>query len=55
MHHFRGKLFQGDKLVLDPANVYIDYHATEAGRARGGQATSWLLRRRTWWLGAITC
>ncbi len=30
MHHFRGKLFQGDKLCLDPANVYIDYHATEA-------------------------
>src|ERR1035438_7121978 len=24
MHHFRGKLFQGDKLCLDPANVYID-------------------------------
>jgi hypothetical protein len=29
MHHFRGKLFQGDKLCLDPANVYIDYHSTE--------------------------
>jgi len=28
MHHFRGKLFQGDKLCLAPANVYIDYHAT---------------------------
>ena len=35
MHHFRGKLFQGDKLVLDPANVYIDYHATEAGTSPG--------------------
>ena len=29
MHHFRGKLFQADKLCLDPANVYIDYHSTE--------------------------
>ena len=30
MHHFRGKLFQGDKLCLDPANVYIDYDSTVA-------------------------
>ncbi len=30
MHHFRGKLFQGDKLCLDPANVYVDYHAEES-------------------------
>ena len=30
MHHFRGKLFQGDKLCLDPANVYIDYDSREA-------------------------
>jgi hypothetical protein len=29
MHHFRGRLFQGDKLCLDPANVYIDYDSTE--------------------------
>jgi len=29
MHHFRGKLFRGDKVHLDPANVYIQYHATE--------------------------
>ncbi len=29
MHHFRGKLYQGDKLCLNPANVYIDYHATD--------------------------
>ena len=29
MHHFRGTLFQGDKLCLDPANVYIDYNSTE--------------------------
>jgi hypothetical protein len=28
MHHFRGKLFQGEKLCLDPANVYIDYDST---------------------------
>ncbi len=30
MHHFRGTLFQADKLCLDPANVYIDYHSTPA-------------------------
>ena len=30
MHHCRGKLFQGDKLCLDPANVYIDYDSTGA-------------------------
>jgi hypothetical protein len=29
MHHFRGTLFQGDKLWLDPANVYVDYDSTE--------------------------
>ena len=29
MHHFRGTLFQGDKLCLDPANIYIDYQTTE--------------------------
>jgi hypothetical protein len=34
MHHFRGKLFQGDKVCLDPANVYIDYDSREV------QATS---------------
>lgn len=31
MHHFRGKLFQGEKLCLDPANIYIDYDSTEVG------------------------
>ncbi len=35
MHHFRGKLFQGDKLCLDPANVYIDYQATQVEAATG--------------------
>ena len=35
MHHFRGNLFQGDKLCLDPANVYIDYHTTGADLASG--------------------
>jgi hypothetical protein len=29
MHHFRGKLFQGEKVCLDPANVYIDYDSRE--------------------------
>jgi hypothetical protein len=31
MHHFRGKLFQGDKLCLDPANAYVDYDSTGTG------------------------
>jgi len=35
MHHFRGKLFQGEKLCLDPANVYIEYHATEVQATSG--------------------
>lgn len=35
MHHFRGKLFQGDNLCLDPANVYIDYHTTDVDSASG--------------------
>jgi hypothetical protein len=29
MHHFRGKLFQGDKLCLDLVNTYIDFDSTE--------------------------
>ncbi len=29
MHHFRGKLFQGDRLCLDPANAYVNYDSTE--------------------------
>jgi hypothetical protein len=28
MHHYRGKLYQGDKIHLDPANVYIDFSST---------------------------
>ena len=35
MHHYRGKLFQGDKLCLDPANVYIDHDSTEADAKSG--------------------
>ena len=30
MHHFRGTLFQGEKLCLDPANAYVDYGPTDA-------------------------
>jgi hypothetical protein len=33
MHHYRGKLFQGDKVRLDPANVYIDFRSTAADTA----------------------
>jgi hypothetical protein len=25
MHHFRGRLRDGDKTRLDPANVYVEY------------------------------
>jgi hypothetical protein len=35
MHHFRGKLLQGDRTRLDPANVYMDYHPTGDGAAEG--------------------
>jgi hypothetical protein len=31
MHHFRGKLLDGDQTRLDPANVYIQFHHTAAG------------------------
>ena len=33
MHHYRGKLFQGDKVRLDPANVYIDFGSIGSGAA----------------------
>ena len=33
MHHYRGMLFQGDKVRLDPANVYIDLSSTGADTA----------------------
>jgi hypothetical protein len=33
MHHYRGMLFQGDKVRLDPANVYIDFGSTGADTA----------------------
>jgi hypothetical protein len=26
MHHFRGRLLDGDQARLDPANVYIQFH-----------------------------
>lgn len=29
MHHFRGRLFQGNEIRLDPANVYLGYGSTE--------------------------
>ena len=35
MHHYRGKLFQRDKVRLDPANVYIDSRAPGADTASG--------------------
>ena len=35
MHHYRGKLFQGDKVRLDPANVYIDFGSTRSDAASG--------------------
>jgi len=35
MHHYRGKLLQGDKVRLDPANVYIDFGSTGADAASG--------------------
>jgi hypothetical protein len=35
MHHFRGTLLQGAETRLDPANVYIQYHATEGDQGQG--------------------
>jgi hypothetical protein len=35
MHHYRGKLYQRDKVRLDPANVYIDFRSPEADTASG--------------------
>ena len=35
MHHYRGKLFQGDKIRLDPANIYIDSSSTGVDPASG--------------------
>lgn len=36
MHHYRGKLFGGDHLQLDPANVFIQYH-----HLAGNQTSAW--------------
>jgi hypothetical protein len=33
MHHFRGKLLMGDRTILDPANLYIEYHTHESAAA----------------------
>src|SRR4051812_39664035 len=35
MHHFRGKLLQGDRPRLDPANVYVQYGAADGDRGQG--------------------
>ena len=36
MHHFRGRLLDGDQTRLDPANVYIQFHhTTPSGPAQG--------------------
>jgi len=35
MHHYRGKLLEGDQTRLDPANVYIQYHTTEGDPKKG--------------------
>ena len=36
MHHFRGKLLEGDRARLDPANVYIQFHhPTASGPVEG--------------------
>ena len=36
MHHFRGRLLEGDQTRLDPANVYIQFHhATANGSVPG--------------------
>lgn len=33
MHHFRGKLLEGDRVRLEPANVYVDFPQPTTGGA----------------------
>lgn len=36
MHHYRGKLLEGDATRLEPANVYVQFeHAQASGPAEG--------------------
>ena len=35
MHHFRGKLLDGDQPRLDPADVYLQFHATPGDPGQG--------------------
>ena len=35
MHHFRGKLLDGDQSRLDPADVYLQFHATPGDQGQG--------------------
>ena len=35
MHHFRGKLLDGDQTRLDPADVYLQFHATPGDQGQG--------------------
>ena len=36
MHHFRGRLLDGDQARLDPANVYIQFHHSGATASISG-------------------
>lgn len=36
MHHYRGKLLDGDRIQLDPANVFIQFR-----NANGGAESGW--------------
>jgi hypothetical protein len=35
VHHFRGKLLDGDQTRLDPADVYLQFHATAGDQGQG--------------------
>jgi hypothetical protein len=35
VHHFRGKLLDGDQPRLDPADVYLQFHATPGDQGQG--------------------
>ena len=35
MHHFRGKLLDGDQPRLDPADVYLQFHAGAGDHTKG--------------------
>ena len=36
MHHYRGRLLDGDRVCIDPANVYLQFHHAQASGTSPG-------------------